>query len=32
LALYTVDPKRQKASNLEPGTPLYRKFMENKGK
>jgi hypothetical protein len=32
LNLYTVDPKRQAKSNIEPGTPLYRKFMERKDK
>ena len=29
LSLYTVDPKRQAASNIEPGTPLYQRFIEN---
>jgi len=32
LNLYTVDPKRQAQSNLEPGTPLYKMYMERKDK
>ena len=29
LSLYTVSPKRQAQSNIEPGTPLYQRFIEN---
>ena len=32
LSLYTIDPKRQAQSNIEPGTPLYKRFMNNKDK
>lgn len=32
LSLYTIDPKRQAQSNIEPGTPLYQRFIKNKNK
>ena len=32
LSLYTIDPKRQAESNIEPGTPLYKRFQDNKNK